>query len=127
MNSLMWRVIITLVLIFGGGWFLGGALNAAALVSPQLVSKIECPAGTTVKMEMVQQSFDEPGQKTLTFQCVDQSGNRVPTRPEAEISAAEYRIFYTAGVVVMAILVAAWYIRSAVRGRMGAGANSATA
>ena len=127
LQKLAWKAVIVVVLIFGGGWFIGGVLNLTALLSPQLVSKMECPAGSTVRENFVQQSFDQPGQKTLTFSCVDQGGNPVSPLTNAETQAAEFRTFYPAGVIVMALLVAAWFIRSARRGAAAARANSSPA
>ncbi len=112
----IWKSILVLILIFGGGWIVGAIFNIAALANPALVSQIECPAGTTVKKDWTQQSFDHPGQKTLTLQCLDSSGKPVPTLPDAQISAAEYKLFYTAGVLTMAVIVAVWLIRSSFKG-----------
>jgi len=123
MNKFFARLVIAIVLIFGGGWFLGGTLNLAALLVPSLVSKVECPAGASAKQEYKQMSFDQPGQKTLTLSCVDASGNPVPTLSDAQIQSNEYKIFYPAGVIVMALIVAAWFIISAVRGGAGAKAS----
>ncbi len=109
------RIVLAIILVFGGGWFMGGILNTAAILSPQLVSAVKCPAGSTAKQEYVQMSFDQPGQKTLTFHCLDSSGNDVSLLSDAESNAMQYRIFYPAGVVFMAVLVAAWFIVSAVR------------
>ncbi len=103
------RLVFLAILILGGGWFLGGVLNLAAIVSPPLVSMVKCPPGSTARQEFVQQSFDQPGQKTLTFQCLDQNGNNVDLLSEAESNAIQYRVFYPAGVVLMAIIVAAWF------------------
>jgi hypothetical protein len=114
------RLVIALVLIFGGGWFVGGTLNLAALVSPSLVSKMECQPGSTAQKDFKQQSFDQPGQKTLTFTCVDSSGKTVPPLKNDETQAMEFKTFYPAGVVLMALIVAAWFIGSAIRGRMKA-------
>ena len=120
MNKFVVRLVIAIVLIFGGGWFVGGVLNLAALLSPSLVSKVECPAGASVQENFQQQTFDQPGQKTLTLQCMDASGAPIPTLSDAQIQSNEYKYFYPAGVIVMALLVAAWYIRSAMRGSAGA-------
>jgi hypothetical protein len=111
-------LLIALVLIFGGGWVVDGILNLAALASPQLVSKMECPAGATAKQELVQQSFAQPGQKTLTFRCLDQTGNRVPPLSDAQTKALEFSYFYPRGIISAIILMAAWFIWSAIRGRM---------
>ena len=118
------RLVMALVVVIGGGWMLGGVLNTAALVSPQLVSKIECPPGSTAKEGMSQQSFDQPGQKTLTFECQDQAGKLVPPLSDAQTKALEYRYFFPAGVVLMMLGVVGWEARSAMRGRTEARTES---
>ena len=115
MNKFIVRLVIALVIVFGGGWFMGGVLNTAALLSPALVSQMKCSAGATAKQDYVQQSFDQPGQKTLTFSCVNADGSSVPLLTDAQTQANENRVFYPAGVIVMALIVAAWYVRSALQ------------
>jgi hypothetical protein len=106
------RLLYSLILIFFGGWILGGLLNTAAFLSPQFLTQIQCLPGSTIKKEWVQQSFDQPGQKTLTLQCVNQSGTPVHMRPDAEVRALEYTYFYPAGVILMAVILSTWTIVS---------------
>jgi hypothetical protein len=115
-KNLALRIVIALIVVFGGGWILGGILNMAAILSPILVGKMQCPPGSGVRENMSPQSFDQPGQKTLTFECVDQARNPVPALADAQTKALEYRYFFPAGVALMALAVIAWKLRSVLRG-----------
>ena len=127
LQEFAWKLVIALVIIFGGGWLLGMVFNIAALLSPQMVTKVECPDGSTVKEEWVQMSWDEPGQKTLTFQCLDQNGKSVPTLTDEQTKEAGYKYFTVPGFIVMAVLVVGWFIWSAFKGMHKAKAHSSTA
>jgi hypothetical protein len=105
-RKFVWRFIGALIVVFFGGWICGGTLNMAAALSPQMVSKIDCPAGTTGKVEWKQLSFNEYGDKTMTVTCLDSSGTTVTPLTDAQSKVIENQIFYPAGVVVMALLVA---------------------
>jgi hypothetical protein len=104
-QKFVWRFVGALIVIFFGGWICGGTLNMAAALSPQMVSKIDCPAGTTGKVEWKQLSFNEYGDKTMTVTCLDSNGAAVTPLTDAQSKVIENRIFYPAGVVVMALLV----------------------
>ena len=112
------RVLRFLVILFAvvlGGWVLGGALNLLAILSPQMVSKIDCPAGSVARMHWAQRSVDQPGQQTLGIACLDPSGNPVSSLTDAQSRALEYRYFFPTGVVVMVLIVLGWQVLWSVR------------
>ena len=90
MVKILFRLILAIIIIAGCGWVLAFALNLTAFfISPAMVAKFECPPGSTVKSEYVQMTYDRPGEKTYTFQCLDQNGQVVPTLPKEQITAAD--------------------------------------
>ncbi len=124
LQSIALKGALVLVIIFFGGWMLGGIINLVALFNPQVVTLVNCPEGSTAHTDWVQQSFDQPGQKTLTITCLAPDGTHVTPLSDAATSAIQYRYFYPAGVIGMALLVVAWFIRSAVkRGRVASTAS----
>ncbi len=109
------RLVLGLVVVLFGGWIVGGTINLAALLSPQMVSRIDCPAGSTAKTEWIQQSFDQPGQKTLIVSCLDSSGNSVQPLTDAQSRAIGYRYFFPIGAAVMFVIVVGWFVASNLR------------
>jgi hypothetical protein len=109
-EKIVLRLILAIVIIAGGGWMLAFAINLAAFeASPATVAKFECPPGSTIKSEYVQLRYNQPGEKSYTFRYLDQNGHLVPTLPKEQISSAEYRYVYTAGILIVTALVLVWY------------------
>ncbi len=104
------RSVLILILVFGGGWFVGGVLDLGSLLVPPLLSVIKCPAGATAIQDYVQMSYDQPGQKSLVIHCQGKDGHLVDLLSDYESNALQYQIFYPAGVIVVAVLVALWFI-----------------
>jgi len=112
-QDFVWQLLIGLVIIFFGGWILGSLLNLVAMASPQLVSIIFCPAGSTATQNP---AFDQPSQNGLKISCHDRSGASVPTLTDAESIALQRKYFYTPSNIIMIILVVGRFIRSSIRG-----------
>ena len=104
-RSFVVRFVGALVVVLFGGWVCGGTINLLAALSPQMVSKIDCPAGSAGRVEWKQLSFNQYGEKTMVVTCLDSTGNAVTPLTDAQSRAIEYTIFYPAGVVVMALIV----------------------
>ncbi len=109
-REFVWQLIIGVLVVFFGGWALGGVLNLAATANPQMVSAIFCPAGSS--------ALWTSDQANPTISCLDQSGASVPALTEAESVALQRIYFYRPSYFVMAILVIGWFIWSYSRKRM---------
>jgi len=108
-QEFVWQLLIGLLIIFFGGWVLGGVLNLAAMASPQMVSTIFCPAGSTATWK------SEPDQRNSNgspISCRDRNGASVPTLTDAESIALQRKYFYMPSSIIMVILVIGWFIRS---------------
>lgn len=114
-SKLALRLVLGLIVVLVGGWIVGGAINLGALLSPQMVSRIDCPSGSTAKTEWIQQSFDQPGQKTLTISCLNAAGNSVQPLTDAQSRAIGYRYFFPIGVGVMLVIVVGWFAAANLR------------
>jgi hypothetical protein len=121
-QKFVWRLVGALIVIFFGGWICGGTLNMAAALSPQMVSNIDCPAGATGRVEWKQLSFNEYGDKTMTVTCLDSGGNTVAPLTDAQSKIIENRIFYPAGVAVMAVLAVGSLLFWSARAKRGTSA-----
>ena len=114
-RKLLFQVVVSLIVVLACGWMLGGTLNLAAIVSPQAVTAIDCPAGSTASVDWVQQSFDQPGQKTMVVTCHQHDGTTVTPLSDAQSQALEYRYFFPAGVVLMALAVIGFWFAKLLR------------
>ncbi len=106
------RSVLILILVFGGGWFIGGVLDLGSLLVPPLLSVIKCPAGATAIQDYVQMSYDQPGQKSLVIHCQGKDGHLVDLLSDYESNALQYQIFYPAGVVTVLLLIGVWLLIS---------------
>ena len=102
-----WQLLIGLIIIFFGGWMLGSILNLVAMASPQMVSTIFCPAGSTATQGT---AFGQSSQNGSTIACQDRNGASVPTLTDAESITLQRKYFYTPSSVIMIILVVGWFI-----------------
>jgi hypothetical protein len=116
-RKFIFQFVLGLAIVLFGGWVLGGIFNLVGLISPQVVSTIDCPAGSTAKVDWVQRSYDQPGQKSMTVTCHDASGSPVTPLTDAQSQALEYKYFFPAGALTMAVVVAAWFVGSAIQQR----------
>jgi hypothetical protein len=108
-QDLVWQLLIGLLVIFFGGRVVGGVVNLAAMASPQMVSTIFCPSGSTATWN------SEPNQgisNGSSISCRDQNGASVPTLTDAESITLERKYFYRPSYILMVILVIGWFIRS---------------
>jgi hypothetical protein len=106
-RDFVWHLLLGVLVIFIGGWILGGILNLVAMVSPQMVSKMFCPAGSTAKYGP---TFDQPGQNGSTLACQDQNGKSVPPLSDADSIVLQRQYFYRPSYIIMIILVVGWFI-----------------
>jgi hypothetical protein len=106
-RDFVWQLLIGLLVIFFGGWILGIMLNLVAMASPQMVSTIFCPAGSTA---IQVSALDQPGQNGSTLSCHDQNGTSVPTLSDAESIRLQRKYFYTPSNIIMIILLGGWFI-----------------
>ena len=97
-QDVIWKLLFGIVIIFFGGWILGGVLNLVAMASPRMVSLIFCPAGTTATAD------SRPGQ----IVCQGQNGGSLPALTDAESVALQRKYFYTPSAIVISILVIGW-------------------
>ncbi len=106
------QAVLILILVFGGGWFVGGVLDLGSLLVPPLLNVIKCPAGATAIQSYVQMSYDQPGQTSLVIHCQGQDGHLVDLLPDPVSNAIQYQIFYPAGVVTVLLLIGVWLVIS---------------
>jgi hypothetical protein len=103
-QDIVWKLLFGIVIIFFGGWLLGGVLNLVAMASPRMVSVVFCPIGSTA-------TALRPGQ----IVCHDQNGGSIPTLTEAESVALQRKYFYTPSLIVMVMLVIGWLLWPSLR------------
>ena len=106
-QDFIWQLLIGVLVIFFGGWILGGVLNLVAMTSPRMDSIIFCPAGSIVTHDATQPSQN--------ISCYDQNGASVPTLTGAESIALQRKYFYIPSTIIMIILVVGWSIRLSIR------------
>lgn len=99
-QDIVWKLLFGIVIIFFGGWILGGVFNLVAMASPRMASVVFCPAGSTAT------SDSRPGQ----IICHDAKGESVPALSEAASVAIQRKYFYTPGVIAMLILTLGWFL-----------------
>ena len=104
-QDLVWKLLFGILIIFFGGWILGGALNLVAMASPRMASAVFCPAGSTATAD------SRPGQ----IVCHDQNGETVPTLTESESVALQRKYFYTPSVIIILVLIFGWLVWPSVR------------
>ena len=104
-QDLVWKLLFSILIVFFGGWLLGGLLNLAAMASPSMVSVVFCPAGSTATAD------SRPGQ----ILCHDQTGASVPALTDAESVVLQRKYFYTPSVIVILILAIGWLLWPFVR------------
>ncbi len=97
-QDVIWKLLFGILIIFFGGWILGGVLNLVATASPRMVSVVFCPAGSTATAD------SRPGQ----IVCHTANGESVPALSESESVAIQRKYFYTPSAIVMSILVVGW-------------------
>ena len=108
----VWRFLGCALIIFFGGWLLGSALNFAGMASPQVVSKLFCPEGSTATWVL---SPGQGDQNSQTISCQDQNGHIVLTLPVEQTIALQRKYFYRPSFIIMAVLATAWFIWSSIR------------
>lgn len=108
----VWDLLIGVLVIFIGGWILGMILNLVALASPQMVSLMFCPAGSTSIHGSV---FNQPVQNGSTITCQDQNGKYVPNLSDADSIIMQRKYIYRPSNYIMIILVVGWIILRRVR------------
>lgn len=111
-QEFVWQLLIGLLVIFVGGWILGGVLNLAAMASPQVVSAIFCPVGSTATWKS---GVDSNTPNGSGISCLDRNGAAVPTLTDAESVALQRKYFYRPSDIILIILVIGWFIRSSIR------------
>ncbi len=60
------------------------ATLSAPLHSPAYASEVLCPPGSLIESEWYQATHNEPGERTLSVNCVDGQGNPVAANPRNE-------------------------------------------
>jgi len=103
----VWDLLIGVLVIFIGGWILGMILNLVALASPQMVSLLFCPAGSTSIHGSV---FNQPIQNGSTITCQDQNGKYVPNLSNDDSIIMQRKYIYKPSNYIMIILVVGWFI-----------------
>ena len=106
-QEFIWQLMISVFVIFFGGWILGGVLNLVAMASPQMVSIIFCPAGSTA---IYGSAIDQPNRDRSVISCQDQNGASTQTLSYAERVVLQRKYFSTPGNIIMFILVVGWFI-----------------
>lgn len=106
-REFVWQLLIGVLVIFIGGWILGSIVNLVALASPQMVSIVFCPAGSTAAHGSV---FDQPSQNGSTISCKDQNGVSVPPLSDDDSIVLQREYFYRPSTIIMIILVVGWFI-----------------
>ena len=104
----VWQALFGLLIVFFGGWILGGMLNFAALASPQLVSAMFCPAGSTAIREATVDRSSPEGSAIL---CVTRSGASVPNLSEDDSRVLQRAYFFAPSDIIMIVLVVGWFTR----------------
>jgi hypothetical protein len=107
----IWRGLAFTLVTFFGGWFLSGFLTAILVVSPGLFSPVFCPSGTTASVGFV----DALSQAGMTVACQDHAGQTVLTLTEAETYHLQHQVFFTASILIMALLAGGWLAFSSAR------------
>ena len=108
----VWDLMIGVLVIFFGGWILGSMLNLVALASPQMVSLLFCPAGSS---SIHDSAFNQPIQNGSTISCQDKYGKYVPTLSDADSIVMQRKYIYRPSDILMIILVVGWLIARRMR------------
>ncbi len=110
-QDLVWQMLFAVSIVFFGGWVLGSVLNLLATASPQMVSVMFCPTGSTA-------AWTTNEDQSRTISCTDKGGNSVPALSEDESIVLQRRYFYRPSYLVMIVLVIGWFIWSHRRSRV---------
>ena len=106
-RDIVWDLLISVLVIFFGGWILGSVVNQVAMASPQMVSLVFCPAGSTAIYDSV---FAQPNQNGSAMMCRDRNGASLPTIKDADSVVLQRKYFYRPANYLMIILVVGWVI-----------------
>ncbi len=110
-QGIVWKLMAIVLIVFFGGWFLGGLLNTMALARPEWFSSLFCPPGSTASIGYAN------GQPELTIICQDRNGQSVVPLSDAESMGLQHKYFYTPSNILLIILVAGWFGWSYIRRR----------
>ena len=111
------RILLYLVLLLIGTLVIRFVVEAVGIAIPPLQTYLGCPQGTTVKYDWVQESWDEPGTKTMVRSCVDSDGKAREPLADEVYSRRQSELFTLPSFVIMLVAEAAWVIVRAVKGK----------
>jgi len=107
-QDFVWQFLFSLLVVFFGGWILGSVINLAAMASPQMVSTIYCPAGSTA-------TWNQQNQNGPKLSCYDQDGKSIPPLSDAESVVLQRKYFFRPSFIIMIILAIGWFVRSLIQ------------
>ena len=103
-ESLVWKLLFALLIIFIGGGILAFVLSSAVALSPGIANLIYCPHGS---IAAANSEFDEQ----LPILCHDQNGVSVPPLTNAQSMDLQRKYFHIPSYIIMSILAIGWLIR----------------
>ncbi len=108
----VWKVLISLVVIFLGGGLLAGFLTLVFTANPRTVSQIFCPPGSTAA---VNPNYEEGSPNSSLILCHDSIGASVPPLTEDQSMAFQRKYLFFPSYLLMTILVIGWFLRPVFR------------
>ena len=121
LGDLVVKAVIYLVVLLVGTFVIGFILNLVAIYIPPAATYIYCPPGTSMQTSWVQTSYDHPGEKSLSGECVSPDGKNYPKLPDSIVTPREYLIFMPMGFAIMLLIFAVRFVMGFVGGRRQSG------
>ena len=114
-GSILIRIMLCLIILAVGTYIIFIALEIAAIPVPFVQTYLSCPQETTIKYTWVQESWDQPGEKTMEKACLDNNGKQHEGFSDAVYFQRENNLFMPIGFAIMLIIEVAWIIAHSIK------------
>jgi hypothetical protein len=114
-GSLLTRVILYLIILAVGTFVIFIALEIAAIPISSVQTYLSCPQETTIKYTWVQESWDQPGEKTMEKTCLDNNGKQQEGFSDAVYFQRENNLFMPIGFASMFVIEVSWIIAHSIK------------
>ena len=111
----MTRLTLFLIILAVGTYAIFMILEIAAMPISSVQTYLSCPQETTIKYTWVQESWDQPGEKTMEKTCVDDNGKVHEGFSDAVYFQRENNLFMPIGFVIMLVIEVSGIIVYAIR------------
>jgi len=114
-GSILTRAMLYLIILAVGTYVILIILEIAAMPISSVQTYLSCPQETTLKYTWVQESWDQPGEKTMEKTCVDNNGKVHEGFSDSVYFQRENNLFLPIAFVIMLVIEVSWVIVHVIR------------